>query len=239
MPGGSGARRANEIKSVPDTTKIRPPLIASGQPAANNSTVENNSNGTDTGIGTGTGPLNFFEPSAVSRKTHGTVDAFDINLPLTGDVGTTPGIECRTGGVSGVYQVIVAFPSPVTVTSVMVVPDPNAPGATGSLVDFTPSGSEITVNLTNVSNVQTITITLVGVNDGINTNAYDVIVPMGVLIGDTSGDGMVDSSDVSLTQSKSGQTVDASNFREDVNLNGSITRSDVSLVKSKRRTHLP
>ncbi len=33
-------------------------------------------------------------PGVVSRKTHGNVGVFDINLPATGN----PGIECRTGG---------------------------------------------------------------------------------------------------------------------------------------------
>jgi len=77
------------------------------------------------------------------------------------------------------------------------------------------------------------------VNDGVNTNPYDVPVPMGVLIGDTIPDGSVDSADVSLTKSQKGQTADASNFREDVNVSGKITSSDVSLVKSNIGHSLP
>jgi hypothetical protein len=62
---------------------------------------------------------------------------------------------------------------------------------------------------------------------------------MGVLIGDTIANGLVDRSDANLTKSKLGQTVDASNFREDVIADGSIKNSDVSLVKHKNGTHLP
>ena len=54
--------------------------------------------------------------SAVSRKTHGTAGTFDIDLPQTG----TPGIECRSGGANGDYQVVATFALPVTFTSATV-----------------------------------------------------------------------------------------------------------------------
>ncbi len=41
---------------------------------------------------------------------------------------------------------------------------------------------------------------------------------MGVLLGDTTGNGSVNATDVSLDEIKSGQPVDASNFRTDVTL---------------------
>src|SRR5262249_16050235 len=50
--------------------------------------------------------------SVVSRKTHGGAGTFDVNLPLTG----TPGIECRTGGATSDYQIVVTFPGTVTVS---------------------------------------------------------------------------------------------------------------------------
>ena len=62
---------------------------------------------------------------------------------------------------------------------------------------------------------------------------------MGVLLGDTTGNGIVSASDVSLTKLKSGQPVDSSNFRNDINVNGSINASDVSSVKLKSGTALP
>ena len=230
----NGASHASEIQSAPDTTKIRPPLIANGQPAANNSTVANNSNGTDTGIGTGTGPLNFFEPIAVSRKTHATAGKFDINLPLTGN----PGIECRSGGTDNHYQVVFIFPTKVTLSGASVMPGAGGSARLAGPPITSPDGTQITVNLTHVSNVQTITITLSDVNDGTNTYAA-VAVPMGVLIGDTTADGLVDRSDVALTKSESGQAITTSNFREDVTANGSISHSDVSLVRSELGTSLP
>ena len=62
---------------------------------------------------------------------------------------------------------------------------------------------------------------------------------MGVLIGDTSANGAVNSSDISQSKSQSGQAVTAANFRQDVTVSGSINSSDISLVKSKSGTALP
>ena len=106
--------------------------------------------------------------------------------------------------------------------------------ANGNVI--TVSGTTVTVPLTNVANAQTITITLFSVNDG--TNAGDVYVPMKVLLGDTTNDGSVNSSDVSQTKSQSGAPVTGSNFREDTTVDGTINSSDVSQVKSKSGTSL-
>jgi hypothetical protein len=62
---------------------------------------------------------------------------------------------------------------------------------------------------------------------------------MGVLVGDTNGDGFVNSADISQTKSLSGQPVSSANFREDVNTDGFINSADISLVKSKLGTALP
>ena len=80
-------------------------------------------------------------------------------------------------------------------------------------------------------------LTLSSVSDGSNMN--NVSVPIGFLLGDTTGNGTVNASDVSLTKSKSGQPVDASNFRNDVTLSNSINSSDVSTVKARSGTALP
>src|SRR5438105_490014 len=166
--------------------------------------------------------------SAFSRKTHGGAGTFDVPLPLTGNVG----VECRSGGATNDYQMIVNFATSVTVESASVT------SGTGMVSSFSGSGtSQITVNLTGVTNVQRITVTLHNVNDGTTTG--DVPVSMGVLIGDVNGNAVVNASDVSLTKSQVGQTVSGSNFREDVNANGTISATDVTLVKSEVGTALP
>ena len=162
--------------------------------------------------------------SAVSRKTHAPEGTFDVNLPLVG----LPGVECRTGGTSGNHQVVVTFALPVTLNSASVT------SGTGSVSSTTVSGNQVFVNLSGVANAQTIAITLAGVNDGSATG--NVIVPMSVLLGDTTANGSVNSSDVSQTKLQSGASVVANNFRTDVTVNGLINASDVSTVKSKSGT---
>ena len=166
--------------------------------------------------------------SVVSRKTHGAAGNFDINLPLTG----TPGVECRGGGAANDYQVVFTFASAVTLSSAAVT------AGTGAVSDTTGNGTtNISVNLTGVTNAQQIMITLLGVNNGSSTG--DVSVQMGVLLGDTNGNRAVNSADISQTKGQAGQAVFASNFREDVNTNGSINASDISLVKANSGTSLP
>jgi hypothetical protein len=89
--------------------------------------------------------------------------------------------------------------------------------------------------LTNVANAQTIQITLNSVN-----GATNVTIPMGVLSGDVNGNRSPSPPRIlGLTKSQSGLPVSADNFRADVNPNGSINATDVSLVKSRAGTGLP
>ena len=97
------------------------------------------------------------------------------------------------------------------------------------------NGNQMTINLTGVTNAQRITVKL----SNLNSSGDDVSVSMGVLLGDTSGNGSVNASDVSQTKAKSGQPVDATNFRADVDVSGSINSTDVSVVKARSGTALP
>ena len=106
--------------------------------------------------------------SAVSRKTHGAAGTFDIALP---------GVESRSGGVSGDYQLVVTFGATVNVGSVSIA------SGTGSVMTVTGNGTNtITVDLTGVTNVQYLTVKLGCTDNGVNLG--DVSVTMGVLIGD-------------------------------------------------------
>jgi hypothetical protein len=166
--------------------------------------------------------------TAVSRKTHGTGGpTFDVNLPLTG----APGIECRQGQGANLnnHLVVVTFPAAVTALGPVTV-------SAGS-ASATFSGNQVSVNLTGVPNAQTISITLHGVTTGGATG--NVVIPMGVLLGDTTADKSVNSADIGQTKAQSGHAVTTSNFREDVTVDGSINSADIGLVKSKSGTALP
>ncbi len=95
----------------------------------------------------------------------------------------------------------------------------------------------ITVNLTGVTDVQRLGVTLQNVSDGTNTG--DVMVPMGVLIGDSIGNGTVNAGDVGFVKSQSGVAVGAGNFRADVIINGTINAGDIGQVKANSGHVLP
>jgi hypothetical protein len=176
--------------------------------------------------------------SAASRKTHGAAGNFDIDLPLTG----TPAVECRSGGATNDYSIVVMFDSDVTVAG---VPQAEVISGTGTIGSngvpnggmVTQAGNAVIVPLTNVANVQTITVRINGVA---NSNATaNIVVSMSVLVGDVSGNGTVNAADVSLCKSHLGEAVDQTNFRNDVNTNGTINAADEAIIKSDLGTGLP
>jgi N-acetylneuraminic acid mutarotase len=173
--------------------------------------------------------------SVVSQKTHGFVGDFDVPLPLDG----TPGIECRSGGGTNDYTMVITFSSTITVNG---NPQAVVTGGTGTIGSngvsnggvVQVSGNIVTIPLTNVANAQTIQVTLYGVNGSTNFT-----IPMRILIGDTNGNGTVNASDVSQTKSRVGQQISSSNFRSDVNANGYIDAADIAMIKAALGTSLP
>jgi hypothetical protein len=175
--------------------------------------------------------------SVVSRKTHGTAGTFDVNLPLTG----TRGIECRTGGTSGNHKLVFTFLNALTSVGGVTVAGSSGnpmvgPGSDNGINPSDPH--QYIVNLTGVDNAQYITISFNNVHD-VAGNVGSVSDQMGVLLGDTTADGSVNSADIGQTKSQSGHVVTTSNFREDVTVDGSINSADIGLVKSKSGTALP
>ena len=166
---------------------------------------------------------------AVSRKTHGAAGTFDIDMPLSGAVGIEPRLGSGTN--SGDHQLVITFPIPVTVANAMVT---SGQGAVASAVV---SGAEVTVNLTGVTNAQSIVVTLFSVNDGSRTG--DIPIQAGFLVADTNQNGAVNATDVGQIKIQAGQPVNASNFRSDVNASGAINSTDVGIGKLSTGTGLP
>ena len=177
--------------------------------------------------------------SAVSRKTHGAAGNFDIAMPLTG----SSGVECRTTGGTNDYTLVVTFSGNVTVTGTPQAQVTSGTGCVGSdgvcTGNVTVSGAVVTVPLTNIANAQVINVRINGVNGAADAPAADFNIPMGILIGDTSANRIVNATDVSQTKSRVGQPVDTTNFRSDVNTSGTLNASDVAIVKGKVGTSLP
>jgi hypothetical protein len=162
--------------------------------------------------------------NVASRKIHGIAGTFDICFPPIGKQN----VECRSGGSTGDYTLVFSF-----IHDVLSVGGVCCNGATlrSSLIDPDDSKQYI-VNVTGVTNATRVTVTLDDVDGSEGTHNDTVEQEIDVLIGDTTGNGAVNSSDISLTQSQSGQPVTALNFREDVTVNGAINSSDVSFVQS-------
>ena len=120
------------------------------------------------------------------------------------------------GGLTNDYTIIVNFNDSVTVggnpqAELIAGSGTVGSGGTPNGGMVTVSGNTVTIPLTNVTNQQVIQVRLNGVNGA------SFIIPMGVLVGDTNGDGSVNASDIGQTKAQSGNAVTGSNFREDVN----------------------
>ena len=154
---------------------------------------------------------------------------FEINLPLNG----SPGIECRSGDPSdNLHNIFFYFTHQVTATS-------NATVSCGTVTFRGSNGNPISVEFNGAGcNQQYVTVTLTGMQDSYGQTLPPASVMVGLLLGDTTGNGTVNSSDVAQTKSQSGHPISASNFREDVNVNTVINSSDVGLVKSRVGTSL-
>jgi hypothetical protein len=171
--------------------------------------------------------------NAFSRKSHNG-KSFDIDLPLTGQ----PGVECRTGGAGKDHTIMFIFTTPMVSGSVSFG---SSLGAGHGSISGSPtiSNNILTVNVTGVSDQQTITLTLNNFIDVYGQVLPTTPVSMVVLLGDTTGNKSVNSSDIAQTKSKSGAPIDATNFRTDTNVNGSINASDVAQVKANSGHGVP
>jgi hypothetical protein len=164
--------------------------------------------------------------TVASRKTHGTRNTFDVELPLLGPHG----VECRTGGVAGNHTLVFRFAAPVTnVGSASVTSGKGRVSSSGPGSD----PREYLVNLTEVENKQTINVRLENVGDANGPITGEAAVAMHVLLGDTNGDFAVNSGDSQQTRNRSGEIADAGNFRSDVNLDRTINSGDAFNVRAQ------
>jgi hypothetical protein len=171
--------------------------------------------------------------AVVSRKTHGSAGTFDVNLSLTGPSS----IECRSGGATNDYTMIFTFVT--TLTSVDGASVTSGTGTVSSSNIDSNDAHNYVVNLTGVTNVQVINVSLTNVSDSAGDFSSAVAASMGVLLGDVTGNGVVSNTDVASIKAQVSAPVSATNFRNDVNANGIISNTDVSLTKTQVGTQLP
>ena len=180
-------------------------------------------------------PSSDISPSALSlvstssRMVHGSAGTFDVDLT------NGSGIECRSGGMNNNYTVVFKFTNPIASVDNVATSCGSVSGTETNIADET----EFLVHLTGVTcNGHHVSVDIAGVHDSSNQTLGSVNATMGLLLGDTTGNGTVNSSDIAQTQSQSGQPVAGNNFREDVTVDGAISSSDIALVQSQSGTSL-
>jgi len=158
-----------------------------------------------------------------SRKQHGTAGIFNLDVdylqPLSGPVTT----ELRA--IGGGHLIVFRFNTPIaTIGNVSAV---DSVGVPLDAISATINGDEVRVKLSNVPDNLRVKISIAGIN-----NALDVSASIGFLLGDVNGTRSVTSSDINGVKRRSGQPVTTQNFTMDLNLDGKIDVSDLSMVKA-------
>jgi hypothetical protein len=163
--------------------------------------------------------------SAFSRKTHGKAGDFDLPLPLTG----AEGIESRSGRDSIYLTFNNNLTSVGSVTSscgkAWVILNPDDP-------------RNLVVTVSGSCNATNITITADSVRDD-QGNMTSVTLTYGKLIGDVDASGVVDTLDGQAIWAAAPAPVDSSNFRDDLNHDGTVNARDHTIAKSDRGERLP
>ena len=162
--------------------------------------------------------------SAASVQVHAGTK-YSIALPLTGDSG----VECRA--INGSLQLVMTFDQAVTASAEVA--------AGSASISGTPvfSGNTMTVNLSNVTDQQNLTVTVYSVNGtGV---AFDINI--GVLEGDVNGDGVVSSQDLTAVRNSVGNQSGNGPFApaDDINEDGTINSQDLVLIRNRVGNQLP
>ena len=165
--------------------------------------------------------------AAVSRKIHGASGAFDIDLLPAG----SPGIESRA---TDSLTLVFSFDHDLSSGSVSI-----ASGA--GTVTGTPvfDGYQMIVNIGNVTDVQTLVVILSAVTDTLGGVLETISIPIAILRADVNGTRAVNIQDVNTVRAATVPgTIDATNFRTDVDLSGLVDAADVSATRASSGNHL-
>lgn len=182
-------------------------------------------------------PLSLSMPpqllSAVSRKIHGDVGAFDIPVEIT--VGESlpplPPVECRAGNT---LSLMLNFDKPIISLDTTII------GGEAVMAGSQWENNTVTLHLDEVADAQIFTLEL----DNIVASGGGVLpvvtLRLGILAGDVSGDGVVSAADFALVRAaaSTGLPPDEDSFRYDINANGTITAADVALARAAASTGL-
>ena len=166
-----------------------------------------------------------------SRKIHGVMGPFDLPVDFSVPISGAITIEPRVIGTG--HTLVFNFVG--SVSSVSGVTARDATLNSVGTVSAVPSGNDVVVTLTGVSDKTRVTVALTQVNGAASTAAASI----GFLIGNVSGSQSVNAIDVSRIKARAGRGVDAMNFQFDLNASGGINAADISAVKARSGFVLP
>jgi len=164
--------------------------------------------------------------AASSRLIHGGNGTFDMPLSLSGRT-----IEPRGDG-SGNYTIVLTFDQTVDSGNASIT-------GTGSVSSVSFNGNNMIIGLSGVSDEQSVTVTATNVSGPSTDTLPSASVDVGFLIGDITGDGLVNVGDTIQVRNHAGADLDNTNFRYDVNIDGLVNVGDTVTVKSKSGDFLP
>jgi len=167
--------------------------------------------------------------NAVSRKTHGAAGTFDLPIDINQPINATVSVEPRITG-SG-HMLVFQFNATVGLSATASIDPPGI----GTVSVVAANGNSLSVVLNSVADNQRATVTLTGINGGMTNFS----ISLGLLVGDVNGTRSVNATDISGVKARSGQTVDATNFRFDLNTSGGINATDILAVKARSGLVLP
>jgi subtilisin family serine protease len=163
--------------------------------------------------------------SAVSRKSHNGTN-YDVALSTSGNVSTEP----RNSG--GNHTIVVTFDRNVTAG------DATVSSGNASMSGSSFSGNSMTINLANAVNGQVVVVNLNNVTDGAGGTLPTTTLRIGTLVGDSTGDGNVNTGDALQTRNRAGESLSSTNFRSDINVDGFINSADTLIVRSRSGSSL-
>ncbi|NLX23985.1 MAG: hypothetical protein GXY55_20220 [Phycisphaerae bacterium] len=173
--------------------------------------------------------------SAVSRKTHGTAGAFDVDL-LTPPSGRSVSVENRAGGPT---LVVVGFDVPIQGVGGLDVADVAlaSTGMAGTITDVAINETELSVQITGATSPARVELGFPGIAHADSEAAVaEETLCFGVLVGDANGDESVNIFDLVTVRNSLNMQVSASNFRSDANADGSINIFDLVSTRNNLNT---
>lgn len=170
--------------------------------------------------------------SVKSRKTHGPLGAFDLNIDPAIATNGLVAVESRAIGTG--HKIVFQFSGPVTSVGSVTSKDAAGLNDVGSAA-FAISGNDVVVTLTGVPDNRRAKISLTDINSpGTNASAS-----IGFLVGDVNNTRTVSAADTSVVKARSAQTTTVLNFKFDVNATGVISAADIAAVKARPGTLAP